>query len=77
MIKSKNDIISRKGIEIDLSGPQGNAFYLLGLANTLGKQLGLNKEKRQKIHSEMTSSNYEHLIEVFDRYFGEYITLYR
>ena len=29
-----------KGIEIDLTGPQGNAFFLLGTASKLGRQLG-------------------------------------
>ena len=70
MIRNKEKLDSGR-IEIDLTGEQGNAFYLLGLANNLGK------EKRQKIHDEMTSGDYEHLIEVFDENFGEYVTLYR
>jgi len=37
MIKSKKET----GIEIDLTGPNGNAFYLLGTAGNLAKQLGL------------------------------------
>jgi hypothetical protein len=28
---------------IDLTGPQGNAFYLLGLASKLSKQSGIDK----------------------------------
>ena len=38
MIKSKKETF---GIEIDLTGPNGNAFYLLGTASNLAKQLGL------------------------------------
>jgi hypothetical protein len=39
MIKKKEETF---GIEIDLTGPNGNAFYLLGAAGNLAKQLGLN-----------------------------------
>ena len=73
MIKNKDKLASG----IDLSGEQGNAFYLLGLVNSLGKQLDFDKEKRQKIHDEMTSGDYENLIKVFDKNFGEYVTLYK
>ena len=33
-----------KKMTIDLTGPQGNAFYLLGLASKLCKQLELDEE---------------------------------
>jgi hypothetical protein len=62
------------GITIDLTGPQGNAFYLLGTASNLAKQLGMNSEE---ICSEMRSGDYENLFEVFDSYFGSIVTLYR
>jgi hypothetical protein len=62
------------GITIDLTGPQGNAFYLLGTASNLAKQLGMNSEE---ICSEMRSGDYENLLEVFDSYFGSIVTLYR
>jgi hypothetical protein len=64
----------QNGINIDLTGPQGNAFYLLGTANNLAKQLGLNGTE---IMEEMKSSDYENLINVFDNYFGSIVTLYR
>jgi len=70
MIKSKK----QTGIEIDLTGPDGNAFVLIGMANRLAKQLGLDGKAIQK---EMMNGNYEHLVEVFDREFGEFVTLYR
>ena len=62
------------GITIDLTGPQGNAFYLLGTANNLAKQLGLNSVE---IMTEMKSGDYENLVQTFDNYFGDIITLYR
>jgi hypothetical protein len=61
-------------IEIDLSGPQGNAFYLLGVAKQLSKQLEFDY---REIHAEMTSGDYENLIQVFDSYFGSVVDLYR
>ena len=71
MIKKK---INKGIIEIDLTGPQGNAFYLMGLASQLSKKMGLDKDE---IIAEMRSSNYENLINVFDRHFGNIVILYR
>ena len=70
MIKTKKET----GIEIDLTGPDGNAFFLLGTAGRLAKQLGFDSKE---IQAEMMKGNYEHLIEVFDREFGHFVTLYR
>lgn len=33
------------GIKIDLKGPNGNVFYLFGLANRLAKELALSPEE--------------------------------
>jgi hypothetical protein len=61
-------------IEIDLTGPQGNAFYLLGTASDLANQLKLDKKQ---IRDEMTSGDYENLLQVFDKYFGDFVILYK
>jgi len=61
-------------IEIDLTGPQGNAFVLMGTATNLAKQLGLDGKA---IVEEMMSGDYEHLVQVFDREFGHFVILYR
>jgi hypothetical protein len=63
-----------RGIEIDLTGPEGNAFFLLGTAQRLAKQFDMDN---QTIQSEMMSGDYENLLEVFDKYFGDFVTLYR
>ena len=63
-----------KEIVIDLTGPQGNAFFLLGTAKDLCHQLNLDWEQ---VYSEMTSSDYENLIQVFDSYFGDFVVLER
>ena len=62
---------------IDLTGPQGNAFYLLGTAQSLCKQIGISVEKKYEILDEMKSDDYEHLIQTFDKYFGKLIDLER
>ena len=62
------------GITIDLTGPQGNAFYLLGTAKNLANQLGLNGVE---IMEEMKSSDYDNLVNTFDKYFGSIVTLYK
>lgn len=71
MIKEK---VEKSTIEIDLTGPQGNAHYLLGVAVKLCKQLDLNPKS---ITDEMMMGDYELLIDVFDSYFGDYVILYR
>jgi hypothetical protein len=70
MIKTKKN----KGIEIDLTGPQGNVFFLIGTARNLAKQLGLDSASIQK---EMMSGDYENAVNVFDKNFGSFVTLYR
>jgi hypothetical protein len=71
MIKSKKE---KSGIEIDLTGPDGNAFVLIGTAGNLAKQLGLDSKV---IRTEMMAGDYENLIKVFDKHFGHFVTLYR
>jgi|TARA_B110000259_G_scaffold59410_1_gene70231 hypothetical protein len=65
---------TESGITIDLTGPQGNAFYLLGTAKNLAKQLDLNG---LEIMENMRSGDYENLVKVFDNNFGNIVTLYR
>tara|TARA_R100001126_G_C4837894_1_gene155357 strand:+ start:584 stop:814 length:231 start_codon:yes stop_codon:yes gene_type:complete len=64
-------------IEIDLTGPEGNAFRLLGLARSLARQLNYSPEEIQYLMTEMAGSDYEYLIQTFDDHFGEYVNLYR
>lgn len=66
-----------RGIEIDLTGPEGNAFYLLGLAQKLGKQLGYSDDRIKNILDEMRLADYECLLYTFNREFGMFVTLYR
>ncbi len=59
---------------IDLTGPDGNVFSLVGRARSYARQLGLDY---RKIQSEMLSGDYENAVAVFDKYFGEYVILER
>ena len=63
-----------KEIIIDLTGPDGNAFVLMGTAVNLAKQLG---KDGKAIREEMMAGDYEHLLSVFDREFGDYVILER
>jgi len=76
MIKSRDELEHKK-IEIDLNGSEGNAWYLLGLAGSLGKQLNMSDFRNKCIQDEMMLSNYEMLIQTFDKWFGNYVILYR
>ena len=62
---------------IDLNGPEGNAFCLLGTAMSLCKQIGIGDTRTEEIVDEMKSDDYEHLIQTFDKYFGMIIDLER
>lgn len=68
------DTTRRRKMEILLSGPDGNAFVLLGTAQRLAKQLGLDAKA---ITTEMRSGDYEHLLQVFDQHFGHVCDLIR
>tara|TARA_B100000925_G_scaffold276382_1_gene243462 strand:+ start:348 stop:566 length:219 start_codon:yes stop_codon:yes gene_type:complete len=72
MIKSKET--KRKGIEIDLTGPDGNAFAILGLAKRLCREFDI---PFKPLMEKMTSGDYENLIKVFDDKFGSFVTMYR
>ena len=61
-------------IHVDLTGPEGNALNLLGLATMLSSQLGMDGEA---ITKEMMTGNYENLIATFKGHFGDFVTLHR
>lgn len=63
-------------VVIDLTGPQGNAFYLIGVVKKTFRQSGA-PELGDKIIEEMTSGDYEHLVETFDKYLGDHFILER
>ena len=59
---------------IDLQGPQGNAFALIGHAVELLRQL----DRRDEVHTmrtDMMSGDYDNLIRIFEENFGDYVEL--
>jgi hypothetical protein len=71
MIRQKKDVYEKV---IDLTGPDGNAFALIGYATKFARQLDLDSTQ---IREEMMAGDYENLVAVFDKYFGDYVTLER
>ena len=59
-------------IYIDIDGPNGNAFNLLGAASVLSKKYDFPGET---IRDEMASGDYMNLLKVFDDNFGEFVVL--
>lgn len=62
MIRKKT---KKDHIVIDLTGLNGNAFALIAYANKWAKDMGYSP------------SDIEHLVEVFDNHFGNYVILER
>jgi hypothetical protein len=71
MIRDKRE---NSEMVIDLTGPDGNAYALLAYAKRFAQQFDLDFNQ---IKDEMTSGDYENLIQVFDDYFGEIVILER
>ena len=74
-IKSKEE--KPGGVEIDLTGPEGNAYVLLSYAAQFCRQLGYDKFRTECILEEMKLTDYEGLLYTFDREFGSFVTLWR
>lgn len=64
-------------VVIDLTGPDGNAFALMGYAQTFARQLDWSPHEIEALMSQMMDGDYEHLIKVFDDSFGKFVTLLR
>ena len=76
MIRNKAEKLATK-LEIDLTGPEGNAFVLMGYAQRWGRQLGYSNHKIKCIVDEMKLTTYEGLLHTLDREFGQYVTFWR
>lgn len=69
-IKSKNN---HKPF-IDVSGPGGNAYAIIGCAVYWAKKMGKDHDS---IVERMMAGDYENLLSVFDSEFGEFIDIFR
>lgn len=66
---------SQLGLCIDLSGPDGNAFYLMGCAKTYLKAIDYSEQKIADVVKDMLSGDYNNLVSVFEEHLGNIITL--
>jgi len=76
MILKKEDQYQGKPV-IDLTGPDGNAFALMAHVKRWSRELDFTKECTEFIMNDMKSGDYEHLLEVIEINFGEYIIMLR
>lgn len=61
-------------LEIDTTGPDGNAYVLIAYARRLAIHYGLDAEA---IVKEMQAGSYEDLIKTMDRHLGRHIVILR
>lgn len=66
---------SRLGICIDITGPDGNAFVLLGHFGNYMRQLGRSDKYITETRNRMMSGDYENLLNIFEEELGSVITL--
>ena len=71
MIKKKR---KKSYMEMDLTGPEGNVYVLIGTAMNLARQFGYDDEM---IKEQIMSGDYENADQTFDKHFGEHVILYR
>ena len=67
-------------ISIDLLGPEGNAFSILATAKNLHQSLvrvGVTEiSEWEDIKKDMMSSDYKHLVTVFEDKFGDWVDIF-
>ena len=59
------------GLVIDLSGPAGNIFYLMGICNRLVRELELSAQVKREYETEINSaSDYQSRLTIMQKWFG-------
>ena len=59
------------GLVIDLSGPAGNIFYLMGVCNLLVRELELSAQLKREYETEINSANdYQSRLIIMQKWFG-------
>lgn len=59
------------GLVIDLNGPAGNIFYLMGVCNHLVRELGLSAQLKHEYETEINSANdYQSRLTIMQKWFG-------
>ena len=65
-IKRKENV---NNIIIDLDGPEGNSFFILGFASKLGRKIGMGESEIEFMLDTMKLDDYEYLLKTFIEYF--------
>jgi hypothetical protein len=63
-------------MKIDISGPQGNAFAIMSIAECIGRQANRPEDEIRKINNQMMSGDYTNVLRVFYREYGSVVELY-
>ncbi len=59
------------GLIVDLNGPAGNIFYLMGMCNRLVRELQLRPAERQEFETELYATrDYQSRLAVMQKWFG-------
>lgn len=59
------------GLVIDLNGPAGNIFYLMGVCNRLVRELGLSVQLKREHETEINSvGDYKSRLTIMQKWFG-------
>ena len=62
------------GRVIDLQGPSGNAFALMGYADDFLRQMG-RRHEFSALRTEMMAGDYNNLLRIFEENFSDYVEL--
>lgn len=77
-IKSLNEQPTKGKIIIDTTTEEeGNAHWIMGRMIKLNNELGLGYDMDKIIYDEMIMTNYDGLIEIVEKYFGDFVIIYR
>ena len=60
-------------MRVDLSGPDGNAYALMNIAQRIGRQLNRPYDEIDKIQKKMMSGDYKNLLKVLFLEYGDFI----
>ena len=59
------------GLIVNLSGPQGNIYSLIGMCNHIVRELGLSSQERNEYETELNAAEvYKEKLKVMSKWFG-------
>ena len=62
-------------IVLDLDGPEGNVFNIIGTATMLGRNCGYKEDDIKTMVEEMKSGDYINALTVFNKNFGSFVVM--